>query len=190
MDVSSRLELRVTMDATLETGGGRYSETLSLPLSIPLDSNVFQITGAPSDTQEFTLPAADITDDQEPRIGTLTYLLAAVVMLLLFAAAVLFLGPQSPDPGAAELKTILQKCRSSLVRVGDDPRDKYTVYLPLRDGAALVRMAESTGQPVLHLQKANAHRFFVSAEGILYGYEPAEGGEDAAAEGKARPMSP
>ncbi len=189
VDVSSRLELRVSMDATLETGGERYSETLSLPLSIPLDSNVFQITGTPSDTQEFDLPAAASTAAQEPHIGTLAYLLAAVVLLLLFAATVLFLGPLPPDPAAAELKSILQKCRGSLVRVGDDPRDKYTVYLPLGDSAALVRMAESTGQPVLHLQKEDAHRFFVSAEGILYGYEPVAGGQGAAAEEKARPIA-
>ena len=169
--VKSKLDLKINVDAVMESGGKSIEKSIPLNLSIPLDSSVFQISGSPSNKVEFTVPAPSTAPSGWAYGTTLYYLGAAVIMLLTTIAVFLLFSPLDPAPELTLLKQAMQKCKGSLVAIKANPKDADLPMLPVESMDGLVNISESTGQPILYYNKMDEHLFLVSSDEILYAYE-------------------
>ncbi len=169
--VSSKMDLNIDIDAVMESGSGRILKSQSLALTIPLDSNVFEISGSPSDKMEFSMSNQDRASARGNNSATLFYLGAAVLMLLITVAVFLFFTPPVQEQETALLKQAMHKCKGSLVAIKANPKDADLPMLPVDSIDGLVSISESTGQPILYYNEKDDHLFLVSSDEILYSYE-------------------
>ncbi len=169
--VKSKLDLIINIDAVMESDGNSIAKSFPLNLSIPLDSSVFQISGAPSNKMDFTAPIKSAAQSGWAHGTTLYYLGAAILMLLITIAVFLFFNPRDPEPEMTLLKQTMNKCKGSMVTIKANPKEAGLPILPVEDADGLVNISESTGQPVLYYNKKDDHLFLVSSDKILYSYE-------------------
>ena len=165
--VTSKLDLNITVDVIMDSDGGKTISSMPLKLTIPLDSSVFQLSGSPDNKMELNRAQQSIAPEADLGSGTLLYLAAACAMLLLSIGVFVFFSPRTPGPELTMLKQAIQKCRGKMVVIKADPRDSGAVPLPVSDISGLISISEGGGQPVLYLQKEDAHIFLVSSEGLL-----------------------
>lgn len=169
--VKSKMDLKIKIDAVMETGGNSFAKSVPLDLSIPLDSSVFQISGSPSSKMVFTVPKESAVPTGWAHNATLYYLGAAVLMLLITIAVFLFFTPPIQEQETTLLKQAMHKCKGSLVAIKANPKDADLPMLPVENIDGLVSISESTGQPILYYNKKDDHLFLVSSDEILYVYE-------------------
>lgn len=168
LDVSSRLDLSISIKATLGEEPDAVVKNIPLSLTIPLNDAVFQISGSPSGKEEFE---RQLLPGGQGGGQATVYLVIAVVLLLLAGAAFLFLEPQKADPQTALLKQTLQKCKGNMIVLQTDPREQGMPSISVGDISGLILLSEQAGQPVLYLHREECHSFFALVEGTLYSYE-------------------
>jgi hypothetical protein len=170
LGAAASFELNIAIKVAMEAGGRLVTGEIPLRLNIPLDETVFQISGTSSGTAELEGTAVGV-DAQKTAAGALPWLILAGMMLLIGIAGLVFLEPERADPGAAQLKQALNKCKGVMVGIQADPREGVTAVIPVMDIAGLLSVSEENGQPVLYRDVGEVHSFFVMAAGAVYFYE-------------------
>jgi hypothetical protein len=169
--IRSQARLVLVMDVNIRgnTDKGEFDENISPSLIIPLDTNMFRISGnsnviksgAIEETTKVILPISKV---KIIVYGTVIAILTALLIILLF-----FTEARVKDPHEKKLKKIFKKHGDSLVALNSDIIiENEKVVRTIED---LVRVADEIDKPILYKYSKNykeINKFYIVNDNEVY----------------------
>lgn len=173
--INCQTALTVTMDIDLEgeTDKGSIKEIISPSLIIPLNTNMFQISGSTNiekpgvieETRQIQLP---INKNQVIIYGIILGILLIGLILVIFLTKVVVI---IKDPLEKMLKQIFKKHGDRLVALNNDDLINTVNASEVKSIDDLVRIADEIGKPIMYKYSSDYNeikRFYITDENDIY----------------------